>query len=396
MTPVNSAQEVPTSPVAPAPTSRPQAEALIDLDAVAHNIRILIEHAGDAAVMAVVKADGYNHGGVEVARAALAAGARELGVATAAEALGLRTAGLTAPVLCWLHAPGTDFTGLIDSDVEIGVSSPRQIAEVGDAARRVGRPAVVSLKVDTGMNRNGVGADEFDAAVDALVAEQRGGALRVRGLFSHLVDADVPGDPINDRQKERFDAAADAMARAGVAPEVRHIANSAGALTRPDLAYDMVRPGIALYGLSPAPHLGWFGLRPVMTLRATVILLKRVAAGDGVSYGHEWIAPVDTTVALLPVGYADGITRALKNRYEVSIHGVRYPAVGRVCMDQIVVDLGPGRPDVAEGDTAYLFGPGDHGEPTAQDWAETLDTINYEVVTGIRGRVRRTFAGGVS
>ncbi|MGB6182543.1 MAG: alanine racemase, partial [Rhodococcus sp. (in: high G+C Gram-positive bacteria)] len=173
-------------------------------------------------------------------------------------------------------------------------------------------------------------------------------------------------------------------------------ANSAAALTRPDMAYDLVRPGIALYGLSPAPDVGDFGLRPAMTLRATVVLLKRVAAGEGVSYGHEWIAPTDTTVALLPVGYADGITRHLKNRYEVSINGRSYPAVGRVCMDQVVVDVGPGRPDVDEGDTAYFFGPGDHGEPSAQDWADTLGTINYEVVTGIKGRVERTFQDDIS
>lgn len=396
MTPMNSAQEVAAGATrAAAPARRPQAEALIDLDAIAHNTRILVEHAGDAAVMAIVKADGYNHGAVPVARAALAAGARELGVATVREALALRAGGLTAPVLCWLHAPGTDFTAAIEADIGIGVSSPRQVLEVADAARSVGRTAVVSLKVDTGMNRNGVSADELDVTVAALVRETRSGAVDVHGMFSHLVSADVPGDPVNDRQKRRFDAAVEVMTRAGVAPRQRHIANSAAVLTRPDMAYDAVRPGIAMYGLSPAPDLGDFGLRPAMTLRATVILLKQVAAGEGVSYGHEWIAPRDTTVALLPVGYADGITRALKNRYEVSINGRRHPAVGRVCMDQVIVDLGPGRPDVVEGDTAYFFGPGDNGELTAQDWAETLGTINYEVITGIRGRVERTVVGGV-
>ncbi|MGB3771331.1 MAG: alanine racemase [Rhodococcus sp. (in: high G+C Gram-positive bacteria)] len=375
---------------------RPQAEALVDLGAIAHNTRILVEHAGDAGVMAVVKADGYNHGALPVARAALEAGATELGVATVTEALALRAGGVSAPVLCWLHAPGTDFARAIDAGIGIGVSSPRQVVEVADAARSAGKPALVSLKVDTGMNRNGVGADELDACLDALVAARRAGDLTVHGLFSHLVSADVPADPVNDMQKRRFDAAAESMSRAGIAPRVRHLANSAAALTRPDMAYDLVRPGIALYGLSPAPDVGDFGLRPAMTVRATVVLLKRVAAGEGVSYGHEWIAPTDTTVALLPVGYADGITRHLKNRYEVSINGRRYPAVGRVCMDQVVVDVGPGRPDVDEGDTGYFFGPGDHGEPSAQDWADTLGTINYEVVTGIKGRVERTFQDDIS
>lgn len=373
-----------------APTAAPQAEAVIDLDAIAHNTRILLDRAGGSEVMAIVKGDGYNHGAVDVARTALDAGATEVGVATIREALALRDGGITAPLLCWLHAPGADFAEAIEHDIEIGVSSPRQILEVADVARRVGTRAVVSLKVDTGMNRNGVGPDELSGAIEVLADEHRRGALVVHGLFSHLVSADVPGDPVNDLQKARFDAASSAMVAAGIAPAVRHIANSAATLTRPDLAYEMVRPGIALYGLSPAPDLGTFGLRPAMTLRATVILLKHVRAGDGVSYGHEWTAPQDTTVALLPVGYADGIVRALANRYEVAVHGVRYPAVGRVCMDQVMVDLGPGTPEVAEGDTAYLFGPGDHGEPTAQDWAETLQTINYEVVTGIKGRVERT------
>lgn len=372
-------------------TARPQAEAVIDLDAVAHNVRVLTARAGSADVMAVVKADGYAHGAVPVARAALASGAAELGVATVREALALRAAGIAAPVLCWLHAPGADFGAAIEHDVEIAVSTPRQIADVAAAARELGRRATVSLKVDTGMNRGGLAPDVFDAALDLLAAER--GSLDVRGVFSHLVAADEPGDPVTDLQKRRFDAAIDAMVRAGVPPRVRHLANSAATLLRPDLAYDMVRPGIAVYGLSPAPEVGAFDLRPVMTLRATVVLLKHVPAGGGVGYGHRWIAPRDTVVALLPIGYADGVVRSLSNRYEVAIRGRRHPAVGRVSMDQIVIDVGPGT-DVEVGDAAYLFGPGDHGESTAQDWAETLDTIGYEVVTGVRGRVERTYRGG--
>ncbi|MFW0872111.1 alanine racemase [Rhodococcoides corynebacterioides] len=374
-------------------TARPQAEAVIDLDAVAHNVRVLTARAGSADVMAVVKADGYNHGAVPVARAALGAGAAELGVATVQEALALRAAGVDAPVLCWLHAPGADFRAAIEADVEIGVSTPRQIAEVVDAARTAGRRATVSVKLDTGMNRGGLAPDMVDEALDLLSRER--GALDVRGAFSHLVAADDPEDPVTDLQKRRFDALVDAMTRAGVAPRTRHLANSAATLLRPDLAYDLVRPGIAVYGLSPAPDLGSFDLRPVMTVRATVVLLKNVPAGGGVGYGHQWIAPRDTVVALIPLGYADGVVRGLTGRYEVAVRGRRHRAVGRVSMDQVVIDVGPDG-DVEVGDDAYFFGPGDHGESSAQDWAEVLDTINYEVVTGVRGRVERTYRGGVA
>ncbi|MDQ2723668.1 MAG: alanine racemase [Actinomycetota bacterium] len=372
----------------------PRAEALIDLDAIAHNIGVLREHAGSAAVMAVVKADGYGHGASQTARAALAAGAREVGVATLEEALALRSDGITAPVLSWLHLPDEDFGSAIAADVELGVSSARHLAGVTGAARAVGRPAVVSVKIDTGLNRNGVAAREWPALLDALARAQAEGVVEVRGLFSHLACADEPMNPVNDLQAQRLtDALAQARA-VGVRPRVVHLANSAAALTRPDLGFDMVRPGIAVYGLTPVPEAGDFGLRPAMTLRARVALIKRVAAGEGVSYSHLWTAPRDTTVALLPIGYADGVPRVLTNRLDVWLGGQRRPVVGRICMDQVVVDCGPEGGDVAEGDTAVFFGTGDLGEPLAQDWANALGTIHYEVVTGVHGRVQRSYAGG--
>jgi len=372
----------------------PRAEALIDLDAIAHNIGVLREHAGSAAVMAVVKADGYGHGASPTARAALNAGAYELGVATLEEALALRAAGITAPVLSWLHLPDEDFGPAIAADVELGVSSPRHLAGVASAARAVGRPAVVSVKIDTGLNRNGVAATEWPALLDALARGQAEGVVEIRGLFSHLAFADEPTNPVNDLQAQRLtDALAQARA-VGVRPTVVHLANSAAALTRPDLGFDMVRPGIAVYGLTPVPEAGDFGLRPAMTLRARVALIKRVAAGEGVSYSHLWTAPRDTTVALLPIGYADGVPRGLTNRLDVWLGGQRRPVVGRICMDQVVVDCGPDGGGVAEGDTAVFFGTGDLGEPLAQDWANALGTIHYEVVTGVHGRVQRSYAGG--
>lgn len=367
------------------------AEAVVDLGAIAHNVRVLRQHAGDAQVMAVVKADGYGHGAARVAHAALAAGATELGVATVDEALALRAEGITAPILAWLHPPGIDFAPALQANVEIAVSAVRQLDELLDAVRQTGVAATVTVKVDTGLNRNGVPAKSYPAMLTALRAAVAEGTIKLRGLMSHLVYADAPDKSINDVQAQRFrDMLAHAREK-GVKFEVAHLSNSSATMARPDLTLDLVRPGIAVYGLSPVPKLGDMGLVPAMTVKSSVALVKSIQAGDGVSYGHTWIAPRDTTVALLPIGYADGVFRPLGGRLEVLINGKRRPGVGRVCMDQFVVDLGPGRPDVAEGDEAILFGPGTQGEPTAQDWADLVGTIHYEVVTSPRGRITRTY-----
>ena len=367
------------------------AEAVVDLGAIQHNVRLLCEHAGRAQVMAVVKADGYGHGATEVARAALAAGAAELGVATVDEALALRADGITAPVLAWLHPPGIDFGPALRADVEIAVSSVRQLDELLDAVRRTGKTATVTVKVDTGLNRNGVAPALYPTMLAALRQAVAEDAIRLRGLMSHLVYADQPRNPINDVQAQRF---ADMLAQArneGLRFEVVHLANSSATMSRPDLAFDLVRPGIAVYGLSPVPDLGDMGLIPAMTVKCVVALVKAIRTGEGVSYGHTWIAERDTNVALMPIGYADGVFRALGGRLEVLINGRRRPGVGRICMDQFLVDLGPGRLDVTEGDEAILFGPGTRGEATAQDWADLLGTIHYEVVTSPRGRITRTY-----
>jgi len=369
------------------------AEAVVDLDAIAHNVRLLREHAGSAEVMAVVKADGYGHGAVAVGRAALAAGAAELGVATIDEALALRRDGVCSPVLAWLHPPGTDFGPALEADVEVAVSSVRQLGEVLDAVERTGRTATITVKVDTGLNRNGVSAVEYPDVLTALRRAQADGAIRLRGIMSHLVYADNPENPFNDLQAQRLTDMVASARDQGVRCEIVHLSNSPAVMTRPDLAFDMVRPGIAVYGQTPIPESGDMGLRPAMTLKCPVALVRSVQAGDGVSYGHTWIAEHDTTLALLPIGYADGVFRTLSGRIDVLIKGRPRRSVGRICMDQFVVDLGPGEVDVAEGDDAILFGPGTQGEPTAQDWADLLGTINYEVVTSPRGRVTRTYRG---
>ncbi|MBV9321342.1 MAG: alanine racemase [Mycobacterium sp.] len=367
------------------------AEAVVDLGAIAHNVRILCERAGSAQVMAVVKADGYGHGATRVARTALAAGASELGVATVDEALALRADGITAPVLAWLHPPGTDFGPALQAHVQIAVSSVRQLDELLDAVRRTGQTATVTVKVDTGLNRNGVGAAQYPSMLTALRRALAEDAVRVRGIMSHLVHPDQPDDPMNALQAQRL---SDMLAQGrdqGVRFQVVHLSNSSATLARPDLAFDLVRPGIAVYGLSPIPVRGDMGLIPAMTVKSTVALVRPIRAGEGVSYGHTWIADRDTNVGLLPIGYADGVFRALGGRLDVLVNGRRRRGVGRICMDQFVIDLGPGRLDVVEGDEAILFGPGTQGEPTAQDWADLLGTIHYEVVTGPRGRITRTY-----
>ncbi|HSS24993.1 MAG TPA: alanine racemase [Mycobacterium sp.] len=367
------------------------AEAVVDLGAIEHNVRVLREHAGPAQVMAVVKADGYGHGATRVASASLAAGAAELGVATVDEALALRADGITAPVLAWLHPPGLDFGPALLADIEIAVSSVRQLDELLDAVRRTGRTATVTVKVDTGLNRNGVAPAQYPSMLTALRQAVAKDAIRLRGLMSHMVYADQPDNSINDVQAQRFTALLAQARDQGVRFEVAHLSNSSATMSRPDLAFDMVRPGIAVYGLSPVPQLGDMGLIPAMTVKCAVALVKSIRAGEGVSYGHTWIAESDTTVALMPIGYADGVFRSLGGRLDVLINGRRRPGVGRICMDQFLVDLGPGQIDVAEGDEAILFGPGSRGEPIAQDWADLLGTIHYEVVTSPRGRITRTY-----
>lgn len=363
-----------------------RAETVVDLAAVRHNVAVLRAAAPAAAVMAVVKAEGYGHGAVAVSGAALAAGATWLGVCMLEEALDLRAAGIEAPVLSWLHGPEEDFAPAIAAGVDLSVSSRRHLSGVLAGARAAGRPARLHLKIDTGLSRNGVRPEEWPDVLDDAAKAVADGTAEVVAVWSHLADADTPQHPMIDRQAERLTRAWRYALDRGLTP-IRHLANSAATLTRPDLHFDLVRPGIAVYGLDPmARPAAKTPLRPAMTLQARVALVKRVPAGQGVSYSHRWTAPRPTTLALLPIGYADGVPRRLGDvgRMRVLLNGEIRPVVGRICMDQIVVDCGDGTP--REGDVAVLFGPGDDGEPTAQDWADVLGTIHHEVVTGVHGR----------
>lgn len=373
----------------------PRFSADIDLDAVRANAATLARRAGDAAVMAVVKADGYGHGMLPCARAALDGGARWLGVAFVEEALALRAAGITVPVLAWLLAPGDDIAAAVGADVDVGASAPWALEEIASAAVTSGRAARVHLKVDSGLGRAGATTADWPALVEAAAKLQADGTLEVVGVWSHLAYADAPGHPTIARQQAAFAEALEVAARLGVRPQVRHLANSAATLVLPQTHYDLVRPGVAVYGLSPGPDVGTgaeLGLRPAMTLRATVALAKRVAAGQGVSYGHQYVTDRETTLALVPLGYADGIPRHATNVGPVAIRGRRYTVSGRVCMDQFVVDVGDAQ--VQAGDDVVLWGPGDAGEPTADDWAMAIGTINYEIVSRVGARVPRRYVAG--
>jgi alanine racemase len=367
-----------------------QAEVRVDLDAIRDNVARL--RAGTTAeLMAVVKGDGYGHGMIPAARAALDAGATWLGGCTLDEALALRAAGITAPVLAWLLSPGLPLHEGVRADVDLSAATVAGVAELVEAARQAGRPGRVHLKVDTGLARGGAVATDWPALFEAAAKAQADGSIEVVGLWSHFACADEPGHPSIDAQLEQFAAAQAAATRFGITPRYRHMANSAAILTRPDAHFDLVRAGIAMYGLSPIPG-GTFGLRPAMTARARVMLTKRVPADQGVSYGHTYRTPAETTLAVVPLGYADGVPRAASNAGPVALGGKIRRIAGRVCMDQIVLDCGDDR--VAAGDVAVLFGRGDHGEPTADDWARVCDTINYEIVTRFgSARVPRRYDG---
>lgn len=368
----------------------PQAEAVVDLDAYRRNLANLAACAPDSALMAVVKANAYGHGMAECARAAREAGAGWLGVATLDEARTLREAGDVGNLLCWLASPGADFAGAIEHGVQVTASSAEQLAEILAAPAGV-RPRV-QLKVDTGLSRNGAYGAQWPLLLEAAAKAQAAGSIEVTGVWSHLACADEPEHPANATQEAAFLQAVSAMDAVGLETPLKHLANSAATLTRPSVHFDMVRVGIASYGLNPD-----FGLQhdteltPVMTLRGRLAAVKRVAAGAGVSYGHTYVTERETTLGLVPLGYGEGIARTASNAVEAAHRGRRVPVAGTICMDQLVVDLGDAT--AGRGDVVTLFGPGADGEPSAEDWARASGTIAYEVVTRLGGRIVRTYRG---
>jgi alanine racemase len=373
--------------MSPLPVAR--AEIVVDLAAIRHNVRRLRETTGVAS-MTVVKADGYGHGMVQVARAAREAGSEWLGVATIDEALELRAAGDEGPLLCWLTVPGEDYAAPIAAGVDLTAYAVAELDEIAAAVRAVGRPARLQLKVDTGLSRGGAPMSTWPEVIAAARAGEEGGLWQVTGVWSHFAASDEPDHPANDAQEAVFRSALAVASQAGLRPEVVHLSNSAAGILRPSARFGLVRFGLASYGLDPAPgHTPDLGLVPAMTARATLAMSKPIAAGSGVSYGHTWIADTDTTVGLVPVGYGEGVPRHASNAAHVLVEGKQRVIRGRVCMDQFVVDLDGDLPE--PGRDVVLFGPGTAGEPTAQDWAEASGTISYEIVTRIGGRMTRRY-----
>jgi alanine racemase len=363
---------------------RPRARAVINTTAISDSTRHLRSCAPTAELMAVVKADGYGHGLVPSARAALAGGATWLGTAFVDEGLALRAAGITAPVLSWLAVPGEDLGPAVAAGLDLAASAPWG---VGDIVAGVGaRAARVHLKVDTGLTRAGARPDaDWEQLCRAAAAAQADGSIEVVGVWSHLVHGDDPHHPTNEHQLGVFTEALALAARLGIVPQIRHLASSGATLARPDLHLDLVRPGIAVYGISP-----WSGtvqgLHPAMSLRADVALVKDLPVGTGISYGHTHVTATGTRSALVPMGYADGIPRRAGDLCEVAVAGQRLPIVGRVCMDQVVIDCGVAQ--VSAGDEVIVFG---RGGPSVDEWAARLGTISYELLTGVGARVVRIY-----
>lgn len=404
------------------------AQVIVDLAALRDNMRHLVDitnrEGGPTEVMGVVKADAYGHGLVPSALAALAGGATWLGVAQAREALALRNAGIgvdRARVLTWvnnpLHAPYDD---LIAADVDLSVATPTAIQKIAEAARAVGKPARVHIKVDTGFGRNGFTLAQIDSAIDLLLPLADEGVFEIVGQWSHLAVADAPavGEFVEktDEQIRVFEEFTSRLHARGIEPQIRHLANTAATLSRPEIHYDLVRPGVALYGYEADPAMGTpskYELRPAMTLQAQLSSVKNVGAGEGLSYGRVYVTDEPTSAAIVPVGYADGIHRSASGFNEAGSKHVNKPGApvrvmtrdgarifhvsGRVCMDQFILDLHGDAENMGVhiGDTVELFGPGrgeDYLEPTADDWARAADTISYEIFTCLRNRVPRLYA----
>ncbi|MFC9552283.1 alanine racemase [Rhodococcus sp. NPDC056960] len=370
---------------------RPAIEACVNLDAIAGNTTALIARTAPASLMAVVQADAYGHGAIPVAATALAAGARELGVRTISEGCALRRAGIGAPILAFAPVGGTGDDGLdagIRADIAVTVESGDQVAAVRAAARRT---AAATIQVAVDCERSPRRVPQWEDLLRSLRAAQADGTVHVRGIYSSTGD-DTHADVVVDRHRDNFLEYLRSARGAGVAFDCAHLAG-AQALCRSDLRFDLVRADLSLYGIAPTGYALEAKLIPALTLSAEVALVKKIAAGDGVSYGFQWVAERDCSIALLPVGYADGIPRALGGRMSVLLGGRWRPQIGRVCMDQMLIYLGTDT-DVMEGDRAVLFGGTAGSTAGAQRWAHALGTTPAEILGGLRGRIQWRHVGG--
>lgn len=352
-------------------------EAVVDLEAVAHNTRLLRLAADDADLMAVVTADGFGHGATEIARTVLDHGATWLGVATVDEALALRSAGIVAPMLLWLYPPHETFAAAVAAQVDISASSVAALEAIAAAALRLDVVADVHLRADTGMPNGGADPSEWELLCAKARRLEVVGAIRVVGLWSDLADVTDPRSAVLAAQLEAFAVFRATALRAGIMPPFVHLASSAALLRLPSTRFDLVRAGSAVYGIEPVPG-RVSGLRPALSVTAKVLLTKPLP---------------DTTLAHVSLGFADGVPRVTDGRASFLVHGVRVPVVGRIGMDRLMLDVGdlPVRP----GDGAVMFGPGDRGEPTVGEWAEWSGRSPHEILTGIGPRVRRRYRPAV-
>jgi alanine racemase len=378
--------------------ARPNARAWANVsgEAILRNYDTVQAIAG-VQVMAVVKADAYGHGVDIIAPLLRAHGVNWLGVALPCEALALRTAGDRGNLLSWLSTPGDpDLVACVEADVDLSVSSSRELQEIAVAARSLGKCANIHVKIDTGLNRNGLPISELGPLIVELITLVAEGVIGVRGVWSHLSSADHVDPAIAHEsvsaQRAVFMLALADIASAGIEPEVIHLANTAGALWHPESRFNLVRVGIGMYGLSPnvrRASSAELNLVPAMTLVARLSSVKSVPAGAGVSYLQTWIAGRDSQLGLVPVGYGDGIPRSASNRIAVSIAGELMAQVGTIAMDQFVIDTTDCAAGISAGSEVYLFGPGEHGELTADHWGEASGSIGYEIVTRLGSRIPR-------
>lgn len=358
-------------------------ELRISPSAISENVSKLIAQAGTPQSMVVVKANGYGHGIELAARAALEGGATWLGTADIDEALSLRQAGVSVPLLAWLIGPSSNVTGAIEQGIDLGVSSLGQLEQIAISASAA-HPAFIHVKVDSGMGRGGVLPSDWDELFSRAASLQAEGRIVTRGIFSHMSLKDTQSD---SRQGGVFIDAVDALESHGVTPELRHAASSTAAARSAELRFDMVRLGVASYGIAHTPEQEALNLRPAMRLRGQIIVVKRLPAGHGVGYDLTYTTKKESTVALVPLGYADGVPRHASSVGPVSLDGKRFTVSGRVSMDQITIDVGDHHAQV--GEWVSLFGDPALGEPHVKEWADAIGTNTYEILTRIGSRVPR-------
>lgn len=366
--------------------------AYIDLAAIRDNVKVLCDLARNSEVMAVVKADAYGHGLIPVSKAARQGGATWLGTALLEEAIELRKSGDKGRILTWLGSNQDRWQECVELGIDLSVSSIENVSAIINAAKVTGKTAQVHIKVDTGLGRNGVMPNDLADLTNLLEEAKASGLVEVVAVWTHFALADAPSSPTIAKQLEVLDESYKYVASRGFKNLMKHAANSAATLTAPNAHFDLVRPGIAVYGITPGGEVGKaseFGLRPAMALKAQAVVVKKVPAGHGISYGAEYVTKTDTRIALIPLGYADGIPRIAGNKGPVTAKGKNFSVAGRVCMDQFVIDIGD--LDFSTGDEVILFGDPAKNEPDVEEWAKASQSIGYEIVTRLGPRVPRIY-----